>query len=116
MGTTPPMVRSGTSGFHDNDGVKPRIANRIAKAARTAPARTPAVKARFRGLSSGVEPALPGCARDARPRPAVSRHPHVELFLDLCLQDLGERPREDRLQLLVDLVLRPEERLQVLHP
>src|ERR1700682_1030399 len=41
------MARSGISGIHDNEGVKPRIANTIAKAARTAPARTPAVMARI---------------------------------------------------------------------
>src|SRR6266568_8270495 len=66
--------------------------------------------------ASGIEASLPRRARDARHGLHVRGHPHVELLLQLGLQDLAKRARDDRLQLLIHLVLRPEEGLQVLHP
>src|SRR5690349_11535758 len=58
---------------------------------------------------SGIEATLARRAGDARHGLHVGGHAHVELLLELGLQDLAKSSGDDRLQLLVHLVLRPEE-------
>src|SRR4029077_16262315 len=53
----------------------------------------------------GVQPSVSSRAGDAGDSPAVGRHAHVELLLELGLEHFRKRSREDRLQLLVHLVL-----------
>src|ERR1700730_17673519 len=49
-------------------------------------------------------------------RQRVSSQPHVDALVDRGVEDLVEGPRDDVVQLGVDLLLLPEEGLQVLHP
>src|ERR1051325_9647034 len=49
-------------------------------------------------------------------RERVSRRTHVDVFVHRRVEDLVERPRDHVVQLGVDLLLFPEEGLQVLHP
>src|SRR5713101_622795 len=49
-------------------------------------------------------------------RQRVRGEPHVDALVDRGVEDLVEGPRYDVVQLRVDLLLLPEERLQVLHP
>src|SRR5207253_11450497 len=111
-GTTPATARSGASGIHESDGVRPSTAKTTVKAPRIAPPRKPA----FSSVRLGVEAALTGRTGHSRHRLHVSRHTHVELPLFLRLENFNERARQDRFELLVHLVLGPEARLQVLHP
>src|SRR5215472_8063481 len=66
--------------------------------------------------SSGVDSAVARGGRHPLHRLDVRGHAHRQVALQRDRQHLAEGPLHDRLQLLVDLVLGPEERLQVLHP
>src|SRR5258708_9456961 len=49
-------------------------------------------------------------------RERIGRQAHVDALVDRCMEDLVEGPRDDVVQLRVDLLLLPEESLEVLHP
>src|ERR1700737_5007842 len=111
VGTNTEAASNRVSGTHRKAEPSPTIANITTNTARTMPATRPQPKERL-----GIKSPLTRRACDTRDGLHVRGHAHVELALQLCLQHLAERPRHDGFQLLVHLVLGPEERLQVLHP
>src|SRR5579875_561116 len=78
--------------------------------------RTTEVDAAGPASSAGIQAALSRGGRHSLHRLHVRRHAHREATPLAHRQHLLESPLHDRPKLLVDLVLGPEERLQVLHP
>src|SRR6266566_4266982 len=75
-----------------------------------------------RGLKGGttsrlwIDPADRRCVGDALNRESVRGGSHVDALVYRRVEDLVERARDHVMQLGVDLLLLPEEGLQVLHP
>src|SRR5262250_3034449 len=65
---------------------------------------------------SGVDAADRGRVGHALDRQHVGRVPHVDTFVDAGVEDLVEGPSNDVVELRVDLLLLPEEGLEILDP